>query len=258
VTTSATREPGRWKETPPDPRAWRGRPGLTRAARTAEQDQAAGGRDRRLVDLGDGRTARASVELKVLPRTRRIRAYLRWSDKGRTRERYLGEVAEPTREQNLALAWRMAHEQGLLLKPETPPNSWASSSAVRMVMKANRSRDTKPELALRSAVHRLGLRYRVDTPPIQGLRRRADLVFTKARVAVFSDGCYWHGCPEHYRAARRNEEFWSDKIIKNQERDRDTDERLLSAGWLVIRVWEHEDPAEAAERVAKAVYSRTT
>ncbi|GAA3424603.1 hypothetical protein GCM10018953_17860 [Streptosporangium nondiastaticum] len=252
-----TSEPGRWKEKPPNPRAWKGRPGLTRAARTAEQDQAAGGHDHRLVDLGDGRTARASVELKVLPKTRRIRAYLRWSDGGKTRERYLGEVAETTREQNLALAWRMAHEQRLVMKPETPANSWASSPAVRTVMKANRSRDTKPELALRSAVHRLGLRYRVDTSPIQDLRRRADLVFTKARVAVFSDGCYWHGCPDHYRAARRNEQFWSDKIARNQERDRDTDAKFLSAGWLVIRVWEHEDPVEAAGRIAHAVRSRS-
>ncbi|MFB9711921.1 very short patch repair endonuclease [Streptosporangium nondiastaticum] len=151
----------------------------------------------------------------------------------------------------------MAHEQRLVMKPETPANSWASSPAVRTVMKANRSRDTKPELALRSAVHRLGLRYRVDTSPIQDLRRRADLVFTKARVAVFSDGCYWHGCPDHYRAARRNEQFWSDKIARNQERDRDTDAKFLSAGWLVIRVWEHEDPVEAAGRIAHAVRSRS-
>ncbi|MEU8379550.1 very short patch repair endonuclease [Streptosporangium sp. NPDC048865] len=123
-------------------------------------------------------------------------------------------------------------------------------------MKANRNRDTKPELALRSAVHRLGLRYRVDASPLKGLRRRADLVFTKARVAVFSDGCYWHGCPDHYRAARHNNEFWSDKIAKNQARDRDTDVQLLSAGWLVIRIWEHEDPAEAAARIAHVIHNR--
>jgi DNA mismatch endonuclease (patch repair protein) len=258
VTTSSASESRRWKDQPPDERAWKGRPGLTRAARTAEQDRAAGGRDHRLVDLGDDRTARASVELKVLPRTRRIRAYLRWSDNGRTRERYLGEVSETTRERNLALAWRMAHEQQLVISAEAPADSWASSPAVRAAMKANRSRDTKPELALRSAIHRLGLRYRVDAPPVQGLRRRADLVFTRARVAVFSDGCYWHGCPDHYRAARRNDEFWSDKISKNCQRDRDTDAKLLAAGWLVIRVWEHEDPGEAAEHIAHIVRSRRT
>lgn len=257
MTASSASESGRWKDKPPPARAWKGRPGLTRAARTAEQDRAAGGRDRRLVDLGDGRTARASIELKVLPKTRRIRAYLRWSDDGKTREKYLGEVSETTRARNLTLAWRMAYEQEWVTIPEASTASWASSPAVRTVMKANRSRDTKPELALRSATHSLGLRYRVDVPPIQSLRRRADLVFTKARIAVFSDGCYWHGCPDHYRAARRNDDFWSDKIAKNRARDRDTDSKLLTAGWLVIRVWEHEDPVEAADRIALAVRNRS-
>lgn len=257
MTTSLASDSGRWKDKPPLAQAWKGRPGLTRTARTAEQDRAAGGRDRRLIDLGDGRTARASVELKVLPRTRRIRAYLRWSDRGRTREKYVGEVSETTRARNLTLAWQMVHEQELVVIPEVSADSWASSSAVRTIMKANRSRDTKPELALRSATHSLGLRYRVDTPPIQELRRRADLVFSKARVAVFSDGCYWHGCPDHYRAARRNDEFWNEKITKNRARDQDTDARLLAAGWLVIRVWEHEDPTEAASRIAQAVRGRS-
>lgn len=171
---------------------------------------------------------------------------------------YLGEVSETTRARNLAAAWRMAFDRGLLISPERPAKSWASSAAVRNVMRANRSRDTAPERALRSAVHRLGLRYRVDTPPIKGLRRRADLVFSGAKVAVFSDGCYWHGCPDHHRPARRNEEFWSDKIAKNQSRDRDTDARLAEAGWRVIRVWEHEDPADAAQRIAQVVRRRAT
>lgn len=247
---------GRWKDRPPPARAWKGRPGLSRASRTAEQDRAAGGRGRRLVALGGGRTARASVELKVLPNTRRIRAYLRWSDGGKTTEKYLGEVSETTRARNLATAWRMAFEQELLVAAEKADGSWASSPSVRTVMRANRSRDTKPELALRSAAHRLGLRYRVDTAPVKGLRRRADLVFTRARVAVFSDGCYWHGCPEHYRPARKNGQFWDDKISTNRARDQDTDVRLADAGWLVIRVWEHEDPAEAADRIAQAVRGR--
>lgn len=255
MTTASADEPGRWKDKPPPVRAWKGRPGLDRAARTAEQDRAAGGHERRLVDLGGGRSARASVELKVLPNTRRIRAYLRWSDHGRTSERYLGEVSETTRARNLTAAWRMAFEQEFLMIPEAG-DSWAVSPAVRAVMKANRSRDTKPELALRSAAHRLGLRYRVDAAPIKDLRRRADLVFPKAKVAVFSDGCYWHGCPDHYRPARRNDKFWNDKISKNQERDRDTDSKLADAGWLVLRVWEHEDPVEAADRIAQAVRDR--
>jgi len=256
VTDQAPTEPRRWKDKPPPARAWKGKPGLDRATRTAEQDRAAGGRDRRLIDLGDGRTARASVELKVLPKTRRIRAYLRWSDGGKSPEVYLGEVCETTRAHNLTVAWNLAFEQGLVIPSQIPDTSWASSPAVRAVMKSNRGRDTKPELALRSATHRLGLRYRVDIAPLQNLRRRADLVFSKAKVAVFLDGCYWHGCPDHHRPAQRNREFWSEKIAKNRERDRNTDETLAAADWLVIRVWEHEEPAEAANRIARAVRER--
>jgi DNA mismatch endonuclease (patch repair protein) len=256
MTPAAEAASGRWKDKPPPDRVWRGRPGLTRAQRTAEQDRAAGGNDRRLVDLGDGRTAQASIELKVLPRTRRIRAYLRWSDKGRSPTKYIGEVNEATRMRNLEAAWRRAHERELLLAPTVSDGSWASSSAVRKVMKANRGRDTRPELALRSAAHRLGLRFRVDFAVIPGLRRRADLVFRRARVAVFSDGCYWHGCSEHYRPATRNGEFWTAKIEANRSRDLDTDTRLHDAGWLVIRIWEHEDPASAAERIAETIHTR--
>ncbi|WP_308222832.1 very short patch repair endonuclease [Frankia sp. AgPm24] len=150
----------------------------------------------------------------------------------------------------------MAFERGLVIPPNASTSSWASSPAVRAGMRANRGRDTKPELALRSAVHGLGLRYRVDVAPLPGLRRRTDLSFPGVKVAVFSDGCYWHGCPEHYRPARRNSEFWSAKISANRERDRDTDAKLTSAGWLVIRVWEHEDPTEAASRIAKIIGQR--
>jgi DNA mismatch endonuclease (patch repair protein) len=87
------------------------------------------------------------------------------------------------------------------------------------------------------------------------IRRTADLVFTKARVAVFLDGCYWHGCPEHYRPSRTNEEFWREKIGGNRTRDVETDSLLRAAGWTVVRVWEHEDPGAAAERVREAVLS---
>lgn len=133
--------------------------------------------------------------------------------------------------------------------------SWASTEAVRAVMQANRGRDTRPELALRSAVHALGLRYRVNIRPIAGLRRTADLVFTRAKVAVFLDGCFWHGCPEHLRPAKINKEFWNSKIAANRQRDQETDRRLKAAGWTVIRIWEHEDPAAAARRVAVAIRS---
>ena len=123
-------------------------------------------------------------------------------------------------------------------------------------MQSNKSRDTKPELALRSAVHALGLRYRVAAKPLVGLRRTADMVFPGARVAVFLDGCFWHGCPQHHTVASANAKFWADKVAGNRARDRDTDERLAEAGWVSVRVWEHEDPIEAAQRVREVVAAR--
>jgi DNA mismatch endonuclease (patch repair protein) len=135
--------------------------------------------------------------------------------------------------------------------------SWASSPATRAVMQANRGRDTRPELALRSAVHALGLRYRVGIRPIKEIRRTADLVFPRLRVAVFLDGCFWHGCPDHHRPAKgATAQFWLDKIEGNKRRDQETNQRLRDAGWYVVRVWEHEEPAGAARRVANLVASR--
>ena len=97
-------------------------------------------------------------------------------------------------------------------------------------MQGNRGRDTRPEMALRSAVHALGLRYRVGIRPIKGVRRTADLVFSRAKVAVFLDGCFWHGCPEHHRPATgKTAAFWSKKIADNKERDADTDQKLREA-----------------------------
>jgi DNA mismatch endonuclease, patch repair protein len=120
-------------------------------------------------------------------------------------------------------------------------------------MRGNRRRDTGPELAVRRAVHALGLRYYVDRRPLSDLRRTADLLFPRLRVAVFVDGCFWHGCPEHHTIARTNADFWAEKVRRNRERDADTDRRLREAGWKVVRVWEHESPAEAARRVRQAV-----
>ena len=131
--------------------------------------------------------------------------------------------------------------------------SWASSAAVRRGMQANRSRDTKPEIAVRRAVHALGLRYKVDARPLPRLNRRADLVFTKAKVAVFVDGCFWHGCPDHHTVAMANRTYWADKVLKNRERDAETNRLLSEAGWTVLRVWEHEDLASVVERVAATV-----
>ncbi|GII52795.1 hypothetical protein Pth03_11840 [Planotetraspora thailandica] len=123
-------------------------------------------------------------------------------------------------------------------------------------MRSNKGRDTKPELALRRAAHALGLRYRVAYRPIKTVRRTADLVFTKARVAVFMDGCFWHGCPEHHTVAVTNATFWAEKVRRTRERDAETDRLLEEAGWLVVRIWEHENSARAAERVAEVVAAR--
>jgi len=120
-------------------------------------------------------------------------------------------------------------------------------------MQGNRKRDTRPELALRSELHRRGLRYRVDATPMKGLRCRADIVFRRQKVAVFVDGCFWHGCPEHGTSPRTNASYWSAKIARNVERDRINDAKLNDAGWVVIRVWEHELPTDAATRVARAL-----
>jgi DNA mismatch endonuclease (patch repair protein) len=131
--------------------------------------------------------------------------------------------------------------------------SWASSPGVRICMQANTGRDTKPELALRRAVHARGLRYYVNRRPIKAVRRTADLVFPRTKVAVFLDGCFWHGCPEHHTVAKTNVDFWAEKVATNRRRDADTDARLRAEGWTIVRVWEHVPTDEAAEQVAEVV-----
>ncbi|MFC3891619.1 very short patch repair endonuclease [Lentzea rhizosphaerae] len=120
-------------------------------------------------------------------------------------------------------------------------------------MRSNRGRDTGPELAVRRAVHALGLRYRVSYRPVPSLRRTADLVFTRAKVAVFVDGCFWHGCPDHHTAPKANAGFWANKVRGNRERDMDTNRQLAEAGWRVLRFWEHEPPPDVARQIAEAV-----
>jgi DNA (cytosine-5)-methyltransferase 1 len=129
----------------------------------------------------------------------------------------------------------------------------ASSPETRQRMQRVGKRDTPAERALRSALHRQGLRFRIDKAPLPGLRSRADVVFRSARVAVFVDGCFWHGCPIHGTWPKANGEWWRQKIERNRKRDSETDQRLTAAGWRVIRVWEHEDLDKAAHRIAKSV-----
>lgn len=127
--------------------------------------------------------------------------------------------------------------------------------SVRRRMQATPRRDTPPELALRRALHERGLRYRVDHRPLASIPRRADIVFTKARVAVFVDGCFWHGCPRHGSVPKRNRQWWVEKLKANRRRDMDTVASLEAAGWVVLRFWEHEEPASAADQVVQAVRS---
>lgn len=124
-------------------------------------------------------------------------------------------------------------------------------------MQANRSRDTKPELAVRRLLHAGGLRYRVNYRPLKDLRRTADIVFTRQRVAVFIDGCYWHSCPEHGNRPLVNAAYWTPKLQRNRERDEDTNARLRAEGWTVLRFWEHDDAVLVAAEVREAAQATT-
>lgn len=117
-------------------------------------------------------------------------------------------------------------------------------------------RDTAPELALRRELHRRGLRYRVQVKIPGDNRRTIDIAFTRARLAVYVDGCFWHGCPDHHRRPSTNAEWWHWKIGRNRERDRATNEQLAAAGWDVLRIWEHEEPRASAERVHQRYLAR--
>lgn len=133
--------------------------------------------------------------------------------------------------------------------PGAEPARERPSAAVSRRFSEQRRTRTAPEMALRRELHRRGRRFRVHAR-IDGLpRRRADVLFTRWRLAVFVDGCFWHGCPDHGVRPRANSEWWRWKLETNAARDRDTDERLAALGWTVLRVWEHEGPASAADRV---------
>jgi DNA mismatch endonuclease (patch repair protein) len=125
-------------------------------------------------------------------------------------------------------------------------------------MRAQRERDTGIERDIRSRLHAMGFRFRVHRRLLSGSRREADVVFARARVAVFVDGCFWHGCPQHRTSPKTNAGFWQRKIEENVARDRDTDARLGADGWLVVRVWEHEAADHAVARIAEVVTARAT
>jgi DNA mismatch endonuclease (patch repair protein) len=143
---------------------------------------------------------------------------------------------------------------GRHVRDRVTPYPSPTSTAVTAVMKANRKRDTRSEVRLRSELQRSGLRFRKSWLITAGpVRVRADAAFPAARVAVFSDGCFWHACPDHGTHPRRNQEYWTRKLVRNVERDRRVDDALRTAGWKVVRVWEHENPMEAASRIAREV-----
>ncbi|WP_326782612.1 very short patch repair endonuclease [Streptomyces longwoodensis] len=118
------------------------------------------------------------------------------------------------------------------------------------------SRDTAPEVAVRKLLHASGLRYRVNVP-VPGIPRRTiDIAFPRAKVAIFLDGCFWHGCPEHATHPKANADWWRAKLDKNMSRDADTTQHLINAGWTVLRFWEHESVDEVARRIADVVAAK--
>ena len=137
-----------------------------------------------------------------------------------------------------------------------PEGSWATSEGSRRSMLGNKRRDTKPELAVRRLLHASGLRYRVDMRPNSDVRTRADIVFTRQRVAEFIDGCFWHSCPIHATRPRGNADYWLPKLARNAERDVEVAEALRSAGWTVLRFWEHQPAEEATAAIIAEIRSR--
>lgn len=124
-------------------------------------------------------------------------------------------------------------------------------------MRSNRGRDTSLELRVRRELHRRGLRYRVDVAPLPTLRSRADVVFTKRRLAVYLDGCFWHGCPTHGVDPVANSDYWRPKFAKNKERDAQATQTLEAAGWTVLRFWEHEETTTVVETIQTVLGGRS-
>ena len=118
-------------------------------------------------------------------------------------------------------------------------------------MKANRGRDTGPELSIRKQLFALGMRYRVNYRPVAEVRRTIDIAFPRQQLAIFIDGCFWHGCPDHGTTPKTNHDFWSTKIARTKERDVDTVARLESEGWTCLRYWEHDDPDRVVSDISR-------
>lgn len=134
--------------------------------------------------------------------------------------------------------------------PGDPDYPHPSSAAARDTMRANRRVDTKPETRLRSLLHLAGLRFRRDySVACESRKVHVDVAFPVAKLAVFVDGCFWHGCPRHHQAPKANASYWEAKLAMNRDRDRRINRALRKKGWTVLRVWEHTAPEEAAERV---------
>ena len=123
-------------------------------------------------------------------------------------------------------------------------------------MQSNRPRDTRPEVLLRSGLHAAGLRFRKNYRPIKGSRCEVDVAFTRWRVAVLLDGCFWHGCPQHATRPATNRDWWAAKLDANIARDQRTNKMLSDAGWTVLRFWEHEPTAEVVARIQNVIKDR--
>ncbi|WP_269088223.1 very short patch repair endonuclease [Prescottella equi] len=141
----------------------------------------------------------------------------------------------------------------------TPGTAYQLTPGRSRNMRAVKRSGTKPEIRLRSALHKAGLRFRKDFRiRVNGRLVRPDIVFTKLKIAVFVDGCFWHSCPIHGREPRVNTEYWSRKLLRTAQRDREQSQLLEAAGWQAIRIWEHVDVEDAAAVVVTATIARAT
>ena len=227
---------------------------LDRPARTLTVRNLAGATgDMMRLRLADGR--RRMLTIREAARLQSFPDWFRFHGSNRSSFEQIGNAVPPM----LALAVaRMVRERvaasGSSAKPKGHSYPAPSSEAAAATMRANRRRDTGPERRLRSELHRRGWRFRVDLPlDAAGRRVRPDIVFTRRRLAVFVDGCFWHSCPKHGRQPRANASYWGPKLRRNVERDRADSDALAKAGWIVVRVWEHEGLEEAVDTIESAL-----